>query len=151
MELNKEELENLTARERLEKLKEIEKEKKKDIEEVEKLIQQSEKDARIEERLKENVEIPEAEPADIGSIFEGEATAEAGQEAVIEEPETGVKYVAESGELGNTYSGLPSEEEAVTKLDLTPLTDTPTEGKKLADTHVGSIAVVEQTKKYQKG
>ena len=156
MELDKEELEKLSARERLEKLKQIEGEKKKEIDEVEKLIKESEREARIEERLRDNVEIPKEEAVDIGSLFTKEEVEqiEQGLHPAREAEESTVKYMAGAADdAGEMYSSASSENRPPVKADdlLTPLTYNPTEGKKLASESVGSRMTLEQAKKYQKG
>lgn len=73
--LKKEELEKLTPAERIKKLKQIEEENKKEIEEAEDLIKKTE--AEIDrERIVESVKVPETKPIDIGELFKEEPTLE---------------------------------------------------------------------------
>lgn len=69
--LDKAELEKLTPAERIKKLRKIEEENKKEIEEAEKLIQRTETEIE-REQLAESVKVPETKPVDIGKLFEEE-------------------------------------------------------------------------------
>jgi len=73
--LNKTELEKLTPAERIKKLKELEEENKKEIEEAEKLIKKTEAEI-SREKIAESVKIPETRPIDIESLFREEPTLE---------------------------------------------------------------------------
>lgn len=74
--LNKAELEKLTPAERIKRLKKIEEANKKEIEEAEKLIRQTEAEI-SRENIAESVKIPETKPIDIESLFREEPTLEA--------------------------------------------------------------------------
>lgn len=69
--LDKEELEKLTPAERIKKLRKIEQENKKEIEEAEKLIQRTETEIE-REKLTESIKVPETRSIDIGKLFEEE-------------------------------------------------------------------------------
>lgn len=73
--LNKEELEKLTPAERIKRLKKIEEENKKEIEEAEKLVKQTEAEI-AREKIAESVEVPAPTPVDIGSLFREEPSLE---------------------------------------------------------------------------
>jgi len=73
--LDKEELEKLTPDERIKKLKEIEQENKKEIQEAEKLIQKTEAEI-TRENIAESVKVPETKPIDIGELFKEEQSLE---------------------------------------------------------------------------
>ena len=75
MVLDKEKLRALSPAERIRKLREIEKESKKEIEEAEKLIRESEENLRVEEATAD-VEIPETEEVDITRLFGEEENLE---------------------------------------------------------------------------
>lgn len=68
---DKDELRRLAPAERIRKLRELEEERKKEIEEAEKLIRESVEDLR-REKATEDVEIPEAEEVNIEDLFGGE-------------------------------------------------------------------------------
>jgi hypothetical protein len=73
--LNKEELEKLTPAERIKRLKKLEEENKKEIQEAEKIIKQTE--TQIErEGIAESVKVPETKPVDIESLFKEEESLE---------------------------------------------------------------------------
>jgi len=150
-----EELKGLTAKERVEKLKELEKKKKEEIEAVEKLLYESEKEVKVEERIKENVEIPESESVDIGNLFEEESaeSLEAGvKDAPAAEPDDeGVKYHAAEQDIGEDYSSKLNEDNPPPKRpdDMAPQTYKPSTGEDLADKTVTGRSVAESIKKYQ--
>lgn len=90
--LDKAKLEKLTPAERIKRLKKLEEENKKEIEEAEKLIKQTEAEI-SRENIAESVKIPETKPIDIESLFKEKESLEA---TVREEaPTTG----AEEGPL----------------------------------------------------
>ena len=69
--INKEELDKLKPAEKIKKLKELEEESKKEIEEAEKLIKQTQ--AELEKQgIAESVKVPETKPIDIESLFKVE-------------------------------------------------------------------------------
>ena len=73
--IDKAKLEKLPAAQRIKKLKELEKEKRKEIEEAEKLIHETE--SQIErEGIAESVKVPETKTIDIGSLFAEEENLE---------------------------------------------------------------------------
>ncbi len=148
MELDKEELEKLPAAERLAKLKELEEEKKTEIEEVEKLIKESEKQARIDERIKDNVEIPKQEDVEITDLFTEEELAQTEKKEEDSEETGATLYHTESGEFWSTYSGL-NVEESTAKMDESMKYEP--KGKEDAETSVASRGIGEQVKKYSKG
>lgn len=91
--LDKKELEKLTPAERIKRLKKIEEENKKEIEEAEKLIKQTQADIE-RESITESVKVPETKPIDIGSLFKEEPSLETTvrEEAPKEEAEEGQLY-----------------------------------------------------------
>ncbi len=74
--LNKAELEKLTPAERIKKLKRLEEENKKEIEEAKRLIKLTEAEI-SREKIAEAVKVPETKPIDIESLFREEPTLEA--------------------------------------------------------------------------
>lgn len=100
--LDKAELEKLTPAERIKKLKRIEEENKKEIEEAEKLIKQTQGDIE-REKIAESVKIPETKAIDIESLFREEPTLEA---TVREEAPA-----AEAKEGGPLYQLIQTYEE----------------------------------------
>jgi len=73
--LDKAELEKLTPAERIKRLKKVEEENKKEIEEAEKLIKKTEAEI-SREKIAESVKIPETKPIDIGGLFKEEPSLE---------------------------------------------------------------------------
>lgn len=98
--LDKEDLEKLTPAERIKRLKKIEAENKKEIEEAGRLIKKTE--AEIErENITESVKVPETKPVDIGGLFrEGE-----GLETTVKEeaPATEAKEESRLYQLAQAY------------------------------------------------
>lgn len=150
MDLNKSQLENLTAAERVEKLKAIAKAKKQEIEEVESLLKSSEEEARIEEVINESVEIPQNEPVDISSLFTPEEISQIQDKDSDEEDSSGARYEPSSGEFFSTYTGLGESEASVPKME-TSMQYTLSEGQKNLATSTGGKALVEEMRKYQRG
>lgn len=153
-----EELKSLSARDRVSKLKELEKKKRDEIEKVEKLLMQSEHDAKVEERIIEQVEVPESAPVDISSLFEqgGEnLESQVGGGKSSDDENASPKYQnAEQNFFFSTYTAMDSHdhEPIPPKIDgaLSTVEYAPTEGKKLADVHVASRSVLEETKRYSR-
>ncbi len=74
--INKKELEKLTPAERIKRLKQLEEENKKEIEEAGKLIKETQ--SQIEkEKILESVAVPETKAIDIGALFKEEKSLEA--------------------------------------------------------------------------
>jgi len=73
--LDKEELEKLTPAERIKRLKKVEEENKKEIEEAEKLIKQTQAEI-SREKIAESVKVPETKPIDIEGLFREEPSLE---------------------------------------------------------------------------
>ena len=98
--LDKAELEKLTPAERIKKLKELEEENKKEIEEAEKLIKKTEAEI-SREKIAESVKVPETKPVDIGSLFREEESLET---TVREEaPSTEAKEESQLYQLAQAY------------------------------------------------
>ncbi len=70
--MSKEELEGLSPEEKIEKLKEIEKKKKKEIAEAQELLKESENELSDKEEFKERVPIPEVAKEDLSTASEEE-------------------------------------------------------------------------------
>ncbi len=68
-----EDIKKLSPREKLAKLKELEKKNKQEIELARKMIEESEREVEIEEEMKEKVPIPEVKAVDIDELFSAEA------------------------------------------------------------------------------
>jgi len=91
--LDKEELSKLTPDERIKKLKKIEEENKKEIEEAGELIQKTEAEIKSE-NIAESIKIPETKPIDIEDLFKKEQNLETTvkEEAPSKETEEGPLY-----------------------------------------------------------
>jgi hypothetical protein len=87
MPLDKEELAKLKPEERIKRLKEIEEESKKQIEEAEKIIQASEGQI-VKEQIERNIAVPETKKIEISDLFEQPPTdlEKKAAEAKTEEP-----------------------------------------------------------------
>ena len=97
MAVNKEELNKLSLRERIRRLKQLEEDRKKEIEEIDDLIKDSQRDLRSEE-VAEEVS-PETEDVDISKLFradeeELERTVREGAPAAEETEEGGARYLS---------------------------------------------------------
>jgi len=100
--IDKEELKKLTPAEKIKRLKKLEEQSKKEIEEAESLIKQTE--AAIErEKIAESIAVPETKPVDISGLFAPPESAleQAAQEARKEINEDNVKYFVQ-----NAYEGV---------------------------------------------
>jgi hypothetical protein len=121
MTINKDELQKLKPAERIKKLKELEEQSKKEIEEAEDLIKKTE--AEIErDSIAESVKVPEAKPVDISKLFEKPEGLEAQvQQAPItqEEGENKLYQLAQAYEeaKGMLYSEEPITEKQKIFLD----------------------------------
>jgi hypothetical protein len=95
--IDKEELKKLTPDERIKKLKELEAESRKEIEEAGKIIKETEATL-TREKIAESVKIPETKPIDLDSLFEEQKSLETTvkQEAPKEEEkEVGLYQLAQ--------------------------------------------------------
>jgi hypothetical protein len=124
MALNKDELGKMSPEERIKKLKEMEEERKKELEEASDLIKKSEAEIEREKTIPK-VEVPEIERVDISKIFEshegleGTVRREAPKE---EEQGEAIKYVAgreEEGGIASLYAEREGEaqQERVVKVE----------------------------------
>lgn len=102
--LDKEELEKLTPTGRIKRLKELEEENKKEIEDAEDLIKKTESEI-DRERIIESVKVPETKPIDIGSLFKEK---EESLETTIREE----SHSAETGAEGPLYQLAQDYQEA---------------------------------------
>ena len=66
------ELKNLSPEERIKRLKELQEQDRKEIEEAQKLIKESEEQATHEEKLKQQIPVPQLKSVDIESLFSPE-------------------------------------------------------------------------------
>lgn len=98
--LDKEKLEKLTPAERIKRLKKLEEENKKEIEEAEKLIKQTEAEI-AREKIAEGVEVPAPRAVDIGELFREEE----GLETTVREeaPATEAKEESQLYQLAQAY------------------------------------------------
>jgi len=154
--LDKKELEKLTPAERIKKLKKLEEENKKEIEEAEVLIKKTE--AQItREKIAESVNIPETKPVDIDSLFKEEPSLE----TTVKEGAPGTE--AEEGPLyqlahayeearGMLYSEEPLSEgqlEWIDKLgERVEKVKYQTESDQLANLAVATRSIVEKLRRY---
>ena len=164
MAVNKEELNKLPLRERIRRLKQLEEDRKKEIEEIDDLIKDSQKDLRSEE-VAEEVS-PEAEDVDISKLFradeeELERTVREGAPAAEETEEEGAKYlslqqaVEDYEELrGLSYSSIEgglneSQMENVDKIgERLDTTKYVSQSKEVVNLLVASKAALYKIKKY---
>ena len=65
-------IKKLSPEERIKKLKELEEQRKKEIEEAHKLLKTSEDEVEEKRKLKENIPIPQLTSVDVGSLFSKE-------------------------------------------------------------------------------
>jgi len=110
--INKEELDKLPAAEKIKRLKELEAENRKEIEEAEKLIKETETEIE-REGIAESVKIPETKPIDIGSLFAEEESLESTVKKEAPEEDQGPLYqLAQDYEAakGIAYSGESLDE-----------------------------------------
>ncbi len=154
--LDKKELEKLTPAERIKRLKKIEEENKKEIEEAEKLIKQTQIDIE-RESIAESVKIPETKPIDIGSLFREEPSLETTvkEEAPKEEAEEGKLYqLAQAYEEARDmlYSQEPLNEEQLERIDRlgerVEKAKYETFSKETADLLVATRSVIKKILKY---
>lgn len=155
--LNKKKLEELTPAGRIKKLKEIEKESKRNIKEAEELIRKTEAEI-SRENIAESVKIPETKPVDIGSLFKEEESLET---TVREAPGTGgpleegplyqlAQDYQEAREI--LYSNEPINEKQLEWIDRlgerVEKIKYDTESGRLADLAVATRTLVYKIKKY---
>lgn len=150
--LNKEELRKLSLTERIKRLKEIEKESKKDIEEAEKLIKETKAEIRTSEIASDIG--PEPERVEISSLFKKEETLEGavGGEAPRKEEEEkagAVEYVTKLEERTEAEIYQTPRQQAVVKIE--EQVTYKTTSKDAAEKSVASRSVTEDSKKYTKG
>lgn len=160
-EMDKDELRKLPLRERIRRLKELEESRKKEIEEIDNLIKDSQRELRTEE-VAEEVS-PEAEEVDISRLFRPEEEnleRTVGEEA-SEEEEGGVGYLTLQRALEDyeelrelTYASIggslsENQMEAIDqigeRLDRTKYTPA---GREVANVVVASRAALYKIKKY---
>ncbi len=153
--INKEELGKLSAAERIKRLKSLEEENKKEIEEAEKLIHETE--SQIErDGIAESVKVPETKPIDISSLFAEEQNLEATVKKEATEEDQGPLYeLAQDYEAakGIAYGGeSPSEDqmgwidqlgERVEKIKYHGTSD------EIANLVVATKSLIHKIKKYQ--
>lgn len=130
-------LKGLSPRERIKKLKELQEKDKKEIEEAQKLLKESEEEARLEDEVRE-IPIPQVKAVDIDSLFSseekelfkvkrGEPSKPAKEEPVKKPVPRPRKEEADLEALAGGAARL-SEEEARTQADyLSSLSKQPTE------------------------
>jgi len=151
-EINKEDLKGLGPEERIKKLKELEEEKRKEIEEAEKLINETIADMENESRLA-SLAIPETPTVDIAELFNAkgsdlESTVEIEMPGSASSEE---QYKVDAGEAWSSY--IPGGDGDGGKVEETHADRMAqaTQAQYLADVHVGSKAVKYQSEKHQKG
>ncbi|MBW2989984.1 hypothetical protein KY358_06745 [Candidatus Woesearchaeota archaeon] len=111
--IDKEELKKLTPSERIKRLKKIEEESKKEIEEAEKLIHETE--SQIEkDNIAESVKVPETGPVDISRLFKEEEGLESAVKKSVDEDE---KDKSQLYQLAQAYEEVKSMYQSDDKLD----------------------------------
>jgi len=163
-EINKEELMRLSPEERIRRLRQLEEERKKEIEDAQKLIRESE--GQIErDRSLEDVEVPEAPSVDISKLF-GAEEKETLEGAVEEAPQPEMEgehlryqvqqdYEAlkelQEGMINNTvnpYDAANQVNEIEERLNTINYQQAKQESKEVADQLVASRNVIQMIKKY---
>jgi len=154
MTLEKEKLRMLSPTERIRRLREIEEESKKELDEAEKLIQESMEDLRKEEAVSE-VEMPEAGEVDITRLFgKEEKLEETVKEAKIKEVDEKkvmynigkikeyMEHVGEGPANDYTMEKVGKMSEQLRAIDYTQLT------KHIADELNATRNIIYETKKH---
>jgi len=154
--LDKEELEKLTPAEKIKRLKKLEEDNKKEIQEAEKLIKKT--TAEIErEKIAESVKVPETKPVDIESLFKEAPSLETTvkEEAPSAEKEEGTLYqLAQAYEeaKGMLYSEEPLNENQLEWIDKlgerVEKATYQTESNQIANLAVATRSIVQKLKKY---
>lgn len=160
--INKDKLKRLSPEQRIKKLKEMQLERKSDETEIEKLIKESERQAKTD-RLAETV-APKAREVDISELFSGEeeslervvrkkdAEVEPGLRGYIPVEQQYSDYETLRGILPYASSSGGLSEEHIHAIDeIGERLDTikyRTESKKAAEIHVASIALHHKIRKY---
>ena len=161
-EFDKEELNKLSLRERLRRLKQLEEDRKKEIEEIDSLIKDSQKKLRTEE-VAEEVS-PEEREVDISRLFkqeEEELERTAREEAPSEEAEEGARYLSMQQAVDDydelrelTYASIEgglneNQMEAVDKIgERLDRAKYVSASKEVANVLVGSRAALYKIRKY---
>lgn len=152
MPIDKEELKKLSPEDRLKKLKELEQESKKEIDEAEDLIKRTEAEIEHNKNIP-NIEVPKIEPVDISRMFE----APEGLESTIkkeapEEAESKIKYNP-SNDYSDSAESLWQPPEAT--LHEKPIKTEDTlkyeSAQDQADELTASRSVLKNIKKYTRG
>ncbi len=146
MAIDKDELKKMSPAERLKRLKELEEERKKDIDETTDLIKRTEAELNDRSPL---FEVPELEPVDISKLF----LAEEGLEAEVHQPseeENNVKYTGNVAPVEASYD-VPDEHDWV-RGDISQREFIKYESTtEKADELTGSRSLLKNIKKYMSG
>ncbi len=157
--LNKEELEKLTPAERIKRLKKLEEENKKEIQEAEKLIKQTE--IQIErEGIAESVKVPETKPIDIETLFKEEPTLETTVREEAPQTDGEAKEESQLYQLAQAYEeakGIAYSSEPVTEEQLEWIDRLgervekkyETTSKEVANLVVATRSLIHKIRKYQ--
>jgi hypothetical protein len=158
MPINKEEIQKLSLRERIKKLKEIEEDNKKEIDEARKLIKETENQLKSDS-VAEAVS-PPAEEVDISKLFgeEGSSLEQTTEETGPKFDEVSIKYqLAEDYETlkGIMYGGNV-DDNIIAKVDaigdrLDKITRYMTDGTDISRMAVASREVISKVKEYHGG
>lgn len=151
MPLDKEELKKLSPEKRIKRLKQIEKERKKEIEEAEDLIKRTEAEIQREKDIPD-IEVPKIEPVDISKIFEAPEGLETTvrREVTAEEEESPIKYGGVIEQI-REEAYQPDEHAKIefdAKVEETVKYESATQK---ADDLTGSRSVLKNIKKYTRG
>lgn len=148
---NKDELLKLSPRDRLAKLRELEKEMNQEKEETESLLQDTLVQLQNLEVI-ENIEAPQPEPMDISKLFAPEEGLEASVSQVSGEENNGVSMY-----MVSTYEGGNLAHHVQERIDDEKIEDTlynarhASESKNVSESTDASKNVVESIKKYSRG
>lgn len=151
MPIDKEELQKLPPSERIKKLKELEEERKKELEEAADLIKRTEAELETNKNIPQ-IEVPDIQPIDISRLFEAidglETTVR--QETVREEDNFKIEYIRSEAEFQPPYiehEERLQEDIRVKVEDLIKYESTAAHGDRLT----ASRSVIKDIKKYTMG
>jgi len=151
--LNREELSSLPLTERIRRLRQIESDSKKAIEEARKLIKETETEIRTSDVA--SAIAPEPERVDISKLFKQEEGLEGSisKKGSAEEENINLEYVRTNDQETAGYSSMAEEPQLPRQsaLKIEEQTIYRAESKGITDKSVASKSVLEATKKYTRG
>ena len=150
-------LEKLTPAEKIKRLRQLEEENRKEIEEAEKLVKEIQSGVE-REKIAEGVEVPGTKPIDIGRLFkeeEGLETTVKKEAPSAEEEESALYQLAQGYEEAKEilYGGEPLDEEKLARVDRLgeriEKARYTTTSKDLANLAVATRSLIYKIRKYQ--